>query len=590
MHRVVACLLAVLSLPASVPAMEIGGSGSAKARIVVGARASAPARHAAAELRKYLKEVIGVELAIGSGPATSPAIYVGVDAARQADPSFSVDDLGTDGFVIRSGEDKLILAGGEPRGTLYAVYTFLEDHVGCRWWAPDAATIPKKPGLRVGELNVRQVPIFTYREPYWETALNPEWAVRNKAVGGHIRATREQGGGPGIVAASHSFYPLMPPRKYFADHPDWYTEHKGKRISEGGQLCLSNPEMVQELTRNVLARLRESRNPTQISVAQNDGGQPCQCDKCKAIDAEEGSPAGLMMRCVNAVAEQVEKEFPQVVVSTFAYTYSEPAPKITRPRPNIAVWLCTMNCSYNLPLDQHKRNENFANDLRDWSRICKRLYIWDYTTNFRHYLFIHPNLRVLGPNVRFFAAHNVKGVFEQGATGTLGAEFCELRSWVLAKLLWNPQADDNKLIDEFLDGYYGPAGREIRKYIDTLHDVMQAGRQPLGCYEEPDRKFMDIEVLTKAWSHLQAAEKAVAGDAELLWRVQRAQMPAMYAFMIRWEALRGKAKSRNVAWPMPDNPRDVLAEFKKRAEKIGIRRVSEQETFDKLEERLKLPR
>ncbi len=79
----------------------------------------------------------------------------------------------------------------------------------------------------------------------------------------------------------------------------------------------------------------------------------------------------------------------------------------------------------------------------------------------------------------------------------LGAEFADLRAGMLAKLLWSPQLDDNRLIDEFRTGYYGPAGTHVRAYIDTIHDVMQAGRQPLGCYEEPNRKFMNIETLSK---------------------------------------------------------------------------------------------
>ena len=248
-----------------------------------------------------------------------------------------------------------------------------------------------------------------------------------------------------------------------------------------------------------------------------------------------------------------------------------------------------MNCSYNLPLAEHKRNEGFARDLRAWSKIAKHLYIWDYTTNFRHYLFIHPNLRVLGPNIRFFVANGVDGVFEQGSTGTPGAEFAELRAWVLAKLLWNPQLDDNELIDEFLTGYYGPAGTHVRAYIDTIHDIMQAGRQPLGCYEEPNRKFMNIETLSKGWSHLKAAEQAVAGDPDLLKRVRLCQMPMMYAFMIRWADLRKQAGEKQVVWPMPDEPHQLLVDFKARAASIGIKRVSELETFDRLEAKLKLP-
>jgi hypothetical protein len=584
----IALLGALLAGPAW--AIEIAREGKSQAAIVTGPAASAPIRRAAEELRRYLGRVTGADLpVVESAESGRPRILLGRRAAALADPQFTAAGLGEDGVVLRTVGNDLILAGGEPRGTLYAAYTFLEDQAGVHWWAPDAETVPQRPTLRIDALDRRYVPVFDYREPYWETALNRDWAARNKVLGAHARLDESTGGGPAIASATHSFSYLLPARRYFEAHPEWFSEVDGKRIREGGQLCLSNPDMVRELTANVLAQLRRSRRPTQVSVAQNDGGRPCQCAKCRAIDAEEGSPSGAILRMVNAVAEAVAKEFPQVVVSTFAYTYSEPAPRITRPRENVAVWLCTMNCSYNLPLAEHKRNEKFARDLQDWSRICQRLYIWDYTTNFRHYLFIHPNLRVLGPNIRFFRDHHVRGVFEQGATGTPGAEFGELRAWVLAKLLWDPSLDDGKLVDEFLDGYYGAGGRQVRAYIDTIHDIMQQGRQPLGCYEEPDRRFMNIDTLSKAWAHLRSAEQAVETDPALRGRVRLAQAPVMYAFMIRWADLRRQAAEKKIAWPLAEDPRAVLADYRSRLEAIGVKRVSEQETFDKLEARLKLP-
>ena len=590
-HASVAVMAAVafsIAIPAN--GIEIAKDGVGKVTIVAAKGSSIPVRHAAKELQTFLKEVTGAELPLDlEGTATGPRILVGAKSAALADPKFSVEGLGREGIVIRTVSENLILAGGEPRGTLYAVYTFLEDEVGCRWWTPTASTIPHKPRLTFDKLDVRYVPALEYREPFWDNESNANWDVRNKVNGDTAPLSGELGGKQVIAAFVHTFYPLIPPSRYFKDHPEWFSEIKGERKGEHAQLCLSNEEMRKELVKNLKAILRKNRLATQVSVSQNDCGGYCQCAKCKAIDAEEGGPSGSILRFVNAVAADIQKEFPKVSVSTLAYTYSEAPPKITRPRDNVVIWLCTMNCSYNLPLETHKRNASFAENLINWSKIAKRLYIWDYTTNFRHYLFVHPNLRVLGPNIRFFVAHNVTGIFEQGATGTPGAEMGDLRAWVLAKLLWDPKLDDQKVIDEFLGGYYGAAGKHVRAYIDTIHDVMQAGGQPLGCYEEPDRKFMNAETLVKAWSHLKDAEAAVAKDPELTQRVRVAQMPMMYAFMIRWADMKKQAEKHGVAWPMGDDPQAVLKDYKIRAAKIGIKRVSEQATFDKLEKDLKLP-
>lgn len=372
----------------------------------------------------------------------------------------------------------------------------------------------------------------------------------------------------------HTFYPLIAPEKYFKDHPEWFSEIKGKRTYERAQLCLTNEEMPQELVKNLKERLRKNPTATIASVSQNDWRGNCQCSNCAAIEKEEESPAGLMLRFVNAIAADIEKEFPQVAISTLAYQYTRKPPKLTKPRHNVIVQLCSIECSFSKPLSD-ERNKAFRDDIVGWSKICDRLYIWDYTTNFRHHIMPHPNLRVLGPNVKFFVDHNVKGIFEQGAYTTNGAEMAELRAWVLAKLLWNPTLDGQKLIDEFIDGYYGPATSHIRAYLNVTHDAVEASGDWLGCFSEHTAKFLSFEMLSKGWAHLKAAEAAVQNDPNLLSRVQVAQLPVMYTFMMRWKEMREKAASSGAAWPMPESIQDTFARFLEVAKKKNVTRLNE---------------
>jgi hypothetical protein len=326
------------------------------------------------------------------------------------------------------------------------------------------------------------------------------------------------------------------------------------------------------------------------SVSQNDWHGSCQCARCKAVDEEEGSPAGTMLRFVNAVAADIGPEFPDVAISTLAYQYTRKPPKKTRPRDNVVVWLCSIECSFSHPLATDKRNQDFREDIEGWAKVADRLYVWDYTTNFRHYVFPHPNLRVLGPNVKFFAENNVVGLFEQGAYQSPGSEMMELRAWVLAKLLWDPARDAQALIDEFLDGYYGSAAPHIRAYLNLMHDVMQAGRQSLGCFEEPTRKFAQPEVLIKAWQHLEAAENAARTNKELA-RVRVAQMPMMYALLICWYPadLAWKKAPETVPWPIDEPPDKLFARFMTIARSAGVTMIAEQVTLDEITRRIKLP-
>jgi len=556
-------------------AVTIARNGLAQAVIVIAQDAPDPEQHAAVELARFLGQITGAKFEILQAPVAGRSrLLVGPKAAKLAAPEFSADGLGSDGMIIRNVGSDLILAGGYPRGTLYAVYTFLEDQLGCRWWSSKVSTIPKNPTLRVGPLNVRYVPVLEFREAFWFDAFDGDWAVRNKCNGHAHRLDAKRGGRHIYEGHVHTFYRLIQPDKYFKDHPEWFSEINGKRTHKRGQLCLTNEAMRRELVKNLKARLRENPTATIASVSQNDWRGNCQCSRCAAIEKEEGSPAGLMLRFVNAVAADIEEEFPHVAVSTLAYQYTRKPPEYVKPRHNVIVRLCSIECSFSKPLAD-ERNKAFRDDIVGWSEICNRLYVWDYTTNFKHHIMPHPNLRVLGPNVKFFVDHNVKGVFEQGAYTTNGAEMAELRAWVLAKLLWDPTRDGQELIDEFIDGYYGAAGPHIKAYLKLTHDAVEASGDYLRCFSQNTAKFLSFKVLSKGLAYLKYAEAAVGDNPDLRFRVQVAQLPVMYTFMTRWDEMREKAEATGADWPMPESIKDAFEHFMKVAKKKNITRLDE---------------
>jgi hypothetical protein len=337
--------------------------------------------------------------------------------------------------------------------------------------------------------------------------------------------------------------------------------------------------MRRELVKNLTSQLRANPNATIASVSQNDWHGNCQCTRCAAVDKAEGSPAGSLLRFVNAVAEDIEKEFPNVAISTLAYQYTRKPPKHVKPRPNVIIRLCSIECSFSKPLTDD-RNKAFRDDIIGWSKICNRLYIWDYTTNFRHYILPHPNLRALGPNVKFFVDHGAKGIFEQGAYQSYGAEMAELRAWVLAKLLWKPSLDAGKLTDEFLNGYYGPAAPHIRAYLKLTHDAVEATGDKLGCFSPADAKFLSFETLNEGWAFLEAAEMAAGDDADLRQRVKAAQMPLLYAFLVRWDDLKAQAAQAESNWPLANDKKIVYDQFMEIAKAVGVTKVSERNDLD----------
>ena len=290
------------------------------------------------------------------------------------------------------------------------------------------------------------------------------------------------------------------------------------------------------------------------TVWQIDPLKCVQCERCATASSPRAClrrrrAPGSRLAFVNYVAEKIEPEFPHVAVDTLAYQYTRKPPKTLKPRPNVIVRLCSIECNFREPLD-HPSNAAFADDIRGWSKLCQRLYIWDYTTDFAHYVQPHPNWYTLEANLRFFHANGVRGVFEQGAYQSHGSEMAELRAWVLAQLLWNPQQDGRALIHEFLEGYYGPeAAPHLRRYLDLMHDASKGHN--LTCYSPTGAPHLQFKPLAEAEKLWQQSEAAAANSPDFLERIRLGHLAVRYVWLSRWTPLRKEADALGDAWPLP---------------------------------------
>jgi hypothetical protein len=575
---------------ASFADVKIAHRSKAVARLVLAADADETEKWAADELSFFLSFVTGGQFPVSSDPSPfENRLLVGEGAVRLADPGFEVQDLGPEEVFVKTEGHDLMLVGGSPRGTLYAVYTFLEDVVGCRWWTRSAHHIPRKRSLTVPVLFIRYAPPLEYREPFWFVAFEPFWAARNKINGTRAGGDDIRGGRHVYEGFVHTFYSLIPPAQYFDAHPEWFSEVEGKRTFEHAQLCLTNEEMRRELVKNLRQKLRDNPKASIASVSQNDCANNCTCPRCRAVDEEEGSPTGSLLRFVNAVAADIESEFPQITIDTLAYQYTRTPPRITRPRPNVMVRLCSIECSFSVALDD-PRNQAFLDDLEGWSRIAERLFIWDYTTDFSNYIQPHPNYGVLGPNIRLFIKNNVRGVFEQGAYQSWGSEMAELRAWMLAKLLWNPDLDAARLREEFLEGYYGPSAGHVSAYLALLEQAVEKSSDYLGCYSPPDAKFLSLETMADAWRILKRGENEARKNSVFLGRIRLAQLPIVYVVLTRWDTFREVARERGLTWPWPPSRRELLDRFLETARSEGVTMISEWQTLEQWAEKEGQPR
>lgn len=480
-----------------------------------------PAEVTAAEyIARVVKASCGAELPITSVPS-GHSIFVG--------GTQDISGIRYDGFKIITGADDAWLYGAMPRGTLYAAYEFAERFLGCRNYAPDTEVIPAQGEARIPSHYSRiDNPGFELRANDWiSNSAFPEFASHNRMNSIYSASDEKYGGIIKNLGGCHTFERLCPPSEHFAEHPEYYSMWEGKRIPAGnvfdrecGQLCLTNPDVLAIVTENLLKSLREHPDTRIVELSQNDNGRYCHCEKCAAVDAEEGSPSGLMLRFVNTVAEAVEKEFPNVLVQTFAYQYTRKAPKITRPRSNVMIRYCTIEACFRHPLDDEGCERNagkFARELSEWRAICDKISVWDYVTNYSCYLAPFPNFDILAKNIRFFADSHAVHLFEEDTPGTYSGDLGDLKAYLLSKLMWKPhmlRADIDECIDGFLEAYYGPGWQSVRRYMRILSDVTR--NRHMGCFERMDRGFLGSDPESEKYEpqpYQEIAEDSYLSDA-----------------------------------------------------------------------------
>jgi hypothetical protein len=474
---------------------------------------------AAKELQKYIEAATAtrIEILTDIVPKTPVEIVIGKCAGRNL--FFDPEKLDPDEFALKTDGPNLYITGGSHKGLIYGVYYLLEKYAGCRFLAPGVEDVTKTDQIRLPSLNYKEKPAFRSREVYYAGMADQDFADKMRCDRNAWKGAEDWG------MWVHTMFSLVPPEKYFDTHPEYYALMAGKRGKT--QLCLTNPDVLKITIEELGKKMKEKPDAKYWSVSQMDTYGSCECKACKATDKREGSPSGTMIEFVNKVAAA----FPDKIISTLAYQYTRTAPKKIRPASNVNIMLCTIECDRSRPIDSDTSQGSFYADLRDWSRISGNILVWDYVIQFTNMIAPFPNLHVLQPNIRLFKKFNVSGVFEQGCHGTY-SENQELRQYILAKLLWNPDLNLDSLMKGFFRGYYGNASKWIAKYTGEIQKAQEGSGMPLWIYGSPEQEtssFLKPDLVKEYDQFFDEAEYSVTLNPDILPRVKKARLPLRYA-------------------------------------------------------------
>ena len=469
--RILAILLAVILFACLFPFSALAAP-SADTAIRLEQDAGKAEKAAAAVLQDYLEKITGTR------PEVSTANTAKQTIALRLEPEEAGRKKGA--YILRAKGDMFTVEASDERGLWNGVYGFLRRVCGVNVYATDVIDVPEDKEFTLPtEYDYQYEPLLEYADTDWASGCDLTFAVANGLNGSRSGIDHPYGKPVNYLGFCHTLGAgLVPYWEHFDSHPEYYALTKRSGQREPTQVCLSNPDVLKLTIEDVLKTLNEGYDPDAtlniVSVSQLDNMDYCVCENCTELAEQYGGPSGALIWFINQVAEAVEPEYPDAVIDTFAYEYTRHAPKNITVRENVCVRLCSIECCFSHSINDPNCavNAEFYQDLKDWSVICHRLYVWDYTTDFNQTLGVFPNLGVLCENLRVFRENNVVGYYAQGVGSQIvcDTEFADLRAYELVcNMRENLTEEENaELRRGFLNAYYGEGAGEIEEYLTFL--------------------------------------------------------------------------------------------------------------------------
>jgi hypothetical protein len=544
------------------PPFAIVDAGKPHATIAVARDASGGELFAAQELQTYIAKSSGVTLPMRKDDETFEGNIIAVGRNKfNVDYEPDLNKRGKDTYRMKIDGKVASLVGVDDDGTQYAVYAFLEKHLGIRWLWPGqlGEVVPKMPTIAVGQIDETQKPDFVWRNrgpggALWGAATGPtEMHARARLLGitpEHQREVelwekRNKWGGVKVYGG-HVLGEIFTPDKFAKTHPEYYSLVGGRRavpsmnydFKHGGQVCTTNPEVIEVTVKWVRDFFDKHPEYDAVHISMNDGHGFCQCNKCRALDsdqilkekgieAEEAQPSNERNNSItdriftfaNAVAAEVQKTHPGKHVMNLAYSqYILPPERIELHPfviPQYALW-----SAYRYADPKLKRNQE-AMTAR-WKQASRHAGIYEY--------YINGSWPSLHRIVVRHIAGSLKTLHQQGydyyqTQSDDGFAINGINYYVAGRMLWDSSLDEAALRDDFYRAGFGRAADAVKRFHHRLIDAWDratASGQDIVCdsFSKAEKlaRLFTPELLQACRGDLDQADR-LADDERILARI-----------------------------------------------------------------------
>ena len=557
-------VLAALSLCCPVRAgLRLASEGKSDYVVVKPDRATPNEEAAATDLAHYLKLITGADLPIltaaeaaGRGNGAK-FLYIGRRAPSDARPFAEWERR------IRSENGDVYFYGRDRRDGVFAVYDFLEEYFGCRWFSLRGnEKIPTKREAELPPIDFSRIPSFPIQMYGQNRAieLSKAYERRNRVfilqrstpmlITGHVPDMMVPPGGKHANKIWKPF-PLFKDEAWFETHPEYFSlDPEGKRVS-GVQLCYYNPELrklLNEKYDQIIRNCRKDDGPALVKCNLNDnwgfkGKTLCCCPGCMALVKKYDDPAGPYWDYMIELCGFLKERHPDITVEGSTYQISAEVPKCIRRLPdNLMIGYAPLWHNYLKPFD-HPSNAPLQEKLKSSLEKFRKVRVQIYPTVYPRDTTIQPliaDLRQLGRTLRYLKKQGVVELTaELGYTWQCETAFSDLRYYLLSRLANNVELDVDELVVEYMEHTYRKAAPKMIAYWRELEQceaeetvgLMWTGL-PYGAY-----RYLNAANLSRWTKEFDAMEELVKDDTEALAAVKSARVNLDEAILSVWPRL-----------------------------------------------------
>ena len=529
--------------------MTIIEDGKAQCVIVHSANATDQEKSAAKDLQTYLKKISGakIEIIIEGVQSNKFPIYIGsCNAAKNQGLLARLKELKDDGYIIKITPEAIYMVGKDPLATRFAVFGLLEDHLGVRWYMPGdiGEVIPYSNYIVLNEMEDVREPSFPMR---W--IGSGYWALRNR-----MNVGVDDKLGMHIYGAAHTFCKLGPVNKYFDKHHEYFALVDGERKRYNEDPCLynqletANPEVIWLVAENASKVLKERPELDVMTIFPNDGLNFSESKESKALDdptneitvedinsayylLAEPKKYGVLSRRMtifyNEVAQLILNKYPKKYIQVGAYSaYRTPPKNLNIKAPEHTIIELTHNDCHNLPIESDSCNATYSQAIDGWLNIFSSFSIYEYYWKLAGNELPYPIVHSIRRDIPYFHEKGGFGLFTQYSSknvGTLGLNY-----YVAAKLLWDVNANVDKILDDFYHKFYGPAWEPMKKYYESLEKAaIDSNVQFPAEYSELPLIF-NKKLLSECELYLNQAKAIVQGESTYTSRINMSEISFGY--------------------------------------------------------------